>query len=40
MKKEDWQIVLIANSFVEEVDCNSGCCRCRVFTGERTLYKI
>lgn len=23
-KKSDWQIVLIARNFVDEVDCNSG----------------
>ena len=33
-KKPDWQIITIAESFVDEVDCNSGCKR-RVFkTGE------
>ena len=29
--KEDWQVVIIANTFVEEVDCNSGRRR-RVFS--------
>lgn len=24
MKKRDWQIVVIGNNFVDEVDCNSG----------------
>lgn len=23
-KNEDWQIIVIANSFYDEVDCNSG----------------
>jgi len=31
MKNRDWQIVVIANTFVEEIDCNSGDRR-RVYT--------
>lgn len=23
-KKPDWQVVIIAHTFIEEVDCNSG----------------
>jgi|GEM_PF-5205065 len=30
MKAEDWQIVVIARSYVDEVDCNTGARR-RIF---------
>jgi len=36
-RKPDWQVVLIANSFVDEVDCNSGKHR-RVFNTGTVKY--
>jgi len=35
--KPDWQVILIANSFVDEVDCNSGRRR-RVFNTGTAQY--
>ena len=36
MKKSDWQVVVIGNTFVDEVDCNSGFRR-RVFNDGRVI---
>ena len=36
MKKADWQVVVIGNFFIDEVDCNSGRRR-RVFHDGRVI---